>query len=207
MGNYLSNTTNYTTPIDDNTTEKFNNDNINLNNVDVSDCGSSTREENINTVVSELVDDMIQKVISELGNSNNKSTNTEPLKNDILIESLISEYNDQRGKYYILVNEYEHLKGQYSTTYNNLHVARNQNMKLRKDNYFLTNNKTHIESDLRNIRFKNYYLKELIEEMRNNIKIRQDIINKNAITVKNKIVNFTKNIYNPKLTKYKSALF
>jgi hypothetical protein len=166
MGNYLSNTTlntvaNSIAKTVSNTTE-------------TNDISATTREENITYVVSELVDDMIKKAIAELGNPNDKCTNTDNnITEEHKISDLKKELNDQRDRYYSLVDEFELLKGESRSLSENLQISRNQNMKLRKTNYELCNKKTLLETELRNYRFKNYYLRDMIDEMKSNLILRK----------------------------------
>ena len=90
------------------------------------------------------------------------------------ISYLKKELNDQCEKYYSLVDEFELLKGDCISLSSNLQISRNQNMKLRKINYDLCNKKTLLETELRNYRFKNYYLRDMIDEMKSNLLLRKN---------------------------------
>lgn len=168
MGNYLSNTTLNTVA---NSIAKT----VSSNTTETNDISTTTREEKITDVVSELVDDMIKKAIEELGNPNDKFTNTDNnITEEHKISDLKKELNDQCEKYYSLVDEFELLKGDCISLSSNLQISRNQNMKLRKINYDLCNKKTLLETELRNYRFKNYYLRDMIDEMKSNLLLRKN---------------------------------
>jgi len=156
---------------------------------DVSDV--SNKNDNYKKVSKIMVDEIIQKALYELGNpinySSSKETQTD--NNSDYNNSDYSNYDNYinyqlieedlikvERKYETLAQKYEGVLTAIQIYQNKIVSLQKQNIKLKKESGDLSKKKLNLDNIIHNYKFKVFYLKDIIDEMKINYKIRKTII-------------------------------
>lgn len=151
---------------------------------DVSDV--SNKNDNYKKVSKIMVDEIIQKALYELGNpinySSSKETQTDNnsdysnYDNYINYQLIEEDLIKVERKYETLAQKYEQiLKEIYNYQTKIIHLQK-QNSKLKKESGDLSKKNLNLNHIIQNYKFKVFYLKDIISEMKINHKIRKNII-------------------------------
>ena len=166
---------------------------------DVSDVSDvSDKNDNYKKVSKIMVDEIIQKALYELGNPINYSSSKETQTDN---NSDYSNYDNYIN--YQLIEEdlikverkYETLAQKYEGVLTAIHIYQNkilslqkQNSKLKKESGDLSKKKLNLDNIIHNYKFKVFYLKDIIDEMKINYKIRKTIISEQIYNKSIKII-------------------
>ena len=133
-----------------------------------------------------MVDEIIQKALYELGNpinySSSKETQTDNnsdysnYDNYINYQLIEEDLIKVERKYETLAQKYEGVLTAIQIYQNKIVSLQKQNIKLKKESGDLSKKKLNLDNIIHNYKFKVFYLKDIIDEMKINYKIRKTII-------------------------------